>query len=78
MPPSPQLHSITGSLQSLPRKRVLVVNCYFDDTRQPLRRTTKVPQAVGPIYLAGAFDRELCDVRCYTEVASGPLEDEAL
>ena len=63
---------------SLPRKRVLIVNCYFDDSRQPIRRTTKIPQAVGPIYLAGAFARELCDVRCYTELASGPLEDEAL
>ncbi len=61
-----------------PRKRVLVVNCYFDDSRQPIHRTTKVPQAVGPIYLAGAFTRELCDVVCYTEVASGPLEDETL
>lgn len=61
-----------------PRKRVLIVNCYFDDSRQPIQRTTKVPQAVGPIYLAGAFARELCDVRCYTEVASGPLEDERL
>jgi hopanoid C-2 methylase len=60
------------------RKRVLVVNCYFDDSRQPIRRTTKIPQAVGPIYLAGAFSRELCDVRCYTELASGPLEDEQL
>jgi len=57
---------------------VLIVNCYFDDSRQPIRRTTKIPQAVGPIYLAGAFDRELCDVRCYTELASGPLEDEKL
>lgn len=63
---------------SLSRKRVLIVNCYFDDSRQPIRRTTKIPQAVGPIYLAGAFARELCDVRCYTELASGPLEDEAL
>ncbi|HEU4478904.1 MAG TPA: radical SAM protein [Pyrinomonadaceae bacterium] len=63
---------------ALPRKRVLVVNCYFDDSRQPIRRTSKVPQAVGPIYLAGAFARELCDVSCYTEVASGPLEDEKL
>ncbi|MEP6635552.1 MAG: radical SAM protein [Acidobacteriota bacterium] len=62
----------------LPKKRVLIVNCYFDDSRQPIKRTTKVPQAVGPIYLAGAFSRELCDVRCYTEVASGPLEDEQL
>ncbi|HUE84039.1 MAG TPA: radical SAM protein [Pyrinomonadaceae bacterium] len=60
------------------RKRVLIVNCYFDDSRQPIHRTNKVPQAVGPIYLAGAFSRELCDVRCYTELASGPLEDERL
>jgi hypothetical protein len=69
---------IKSSNQSGPRKRVLVVNCYFDDSRQPIRRTTKIPQAVGPIYLAGAFARELCDVRCYTELASGPLEDEKL
>ena len=63
---------------SLPRKRVLIVNVYFDDRRYPTRQTTKIPQAVGPIYLAGAFDRELCDVRCYTELASGPFEDEKL
>jgi hypothetical protein len=62
----------------LPRKRVLIVNCYFDDSRQPIHRTNKIPQAVGPIYLAGAFSRELCDVRCYTELASGPLEAEDL
>ena len=62
---------------TLPRKRILVVNCYFDDSRQPIRRTSKIPQAVGPIYLAGAFARELCDVSCYTEVASGPLEDQS-
>lgn len=60
------------------RKRVLVVNCYFDDSRLPIHRTTKIPQAVGPIYLAGAFARQWCDVRCYTELASGPLEDEKL
>ena len=57
---------------------MLVVNCYFDDSRHPIRRTTKIPQAVGPIYLAGAFSRDLCEVRCYTELASGPLEDEDL
>jgi hypothetical protein len=62
----------------LPRKRVLVVNCYFDYSRQPIRRPTKFPQAVGPIYLAGAFAREACDVRCYDEVSSGPLESEEL
>ncbi len=60
------------------RKRVMIVNVYFDDSRRPIPKTTKIPQAVGPIYLAGAFKRELCDVRCYTELASGPLEDENL
>jgi hypothetical protein len=74
----PQPHRIRTPEAGLPRKRVLIVNCYFDDSRQPMRRTTKVPQAVGPLYLAGAFSRELCDVRCYTELASGPLEDESL
>jgi hypothetical protein len=72
-----EMHSPRNSV-ALPRKRVLIVNCYFDDSRQPIHRTNKLPQAVGPIYLAGAFARELCDVRCYTEVASGPLEDERL
>lgn len=62
----------------LPRKRVLVVNCYFDYSRAPIRRTTKIPQAVGPVYLAGAFSREICDVRCYNELSSGPLEDKQL
>jgi len=66
------------AVSRLPSKRVLVVNCYLDYSRAPIRRTTKIPQAVGPLYLAGAFSRELCDVRCYTELASGPLEDEEL
>jgi hypothetical protein len=57
---------------------VLIVNCYFDDSRRPLRRTTKVPQAMGPVYLAGAFAPETCDVRLYNELTSGPLEDEQL
>jgi hypothetical protein len=57
---------------------VLVVNCYFDDSRRPVRRTTKVPQAMGPVYLAGAFAPAHCDVRLYSELASGPLEDESL
>jgi hypothetical protein len=62
----------------LSRKRVLVVNCYFDYSREPIRRPTKFPQAVGPIFLAGAFSRELCEVRCYDELSSGPLTDAAL
>ena len=62
----------------LPRRRVLVVNCYFDYSRERIRRPTKFPQAVGPIFLAGAFSRQLCEVRCYDELSSGPLADPAL
>jgi hypothetical protein len=61
-----------------PRKRVLVVNCYVDETRAPLARLHKVPQPMGPVYLAAAFARDACDVRLYNELSHGPLEDEAL
>lgn len=60
------------------RKRVLIVNCYVDETREPIQRTHKVPQAMGPAYLAGAFAAERCDLRLYSELASGPLEEERL
>jgi hypothetical protein len=73
-----KIAAVPGNGSALPRKRVLVVNCYFDDSHRPIHRTNKIPQSVGPIYLAGAFSRELCDVKCYTELASGPLEDEQL
>ena len=69
---------IQNSRSHFPRKRILVVNCYFDYSREPIRRPSKFPQAVGPIFLAGAFSRELCEVRCYDEVSSGPLENELL
>jgi radical SAM superfamily enzyme YgiQ (UPF0313 family) len=59
-------------------KRVLIANCYFDDSRQPIRRAQKIPQAVGPLYLAGFFHPKLCEVRCYTELASGPLKDQQM
>ena len=62
----------------LVRKRILIVNCYADETRGPVSRTHKVPQAMGPAYLAGAFAPELCEIRLYSELAGGPLEDERL
>ncbi len=61
-----------------PRKRVLVVNAYFDDLRRDGGRPYSVPQAIGPPYLAGAFSPVLCDVRLYNEQYSGPLEDKDL
>ncbi len=58
------------------RKRILVVNCYFDYTRRSIPRPLKIPQSMAPVYLAGMFSAELCDVRIYNEQYSGPLEDE--
>lgn len=60
------------------RKRVLVVNCYFDDSRLPIRRTIQMPRPTAPAYLAGAFSPALCDIRLYDEMHSGPLENEQL
>ncbi|ODS31645.1 MAG: hypothetical protein SCARUB_03225 [Candidatus Scalindua rubra] len=60
------------------RKRILIVNCYFDYTRLSVPRPFKAPQAMAPVYLAGAFSAELCDIRMYNEQYSGPLEDEHL
>jgi hypothetical protein len=41
-------------------------------------RNTQIPQAMGPVYLAGAFASDACDVRLYDEMSSGPLEDEKM
>jgi hypothetical protein len=61
------------------RKRILIVNCYFDDdSRQPRPRTHKLPKPMGAVYLAGAFSPDCCDVRLYCEMYSGPLDDSHL
>lgn len=60
------------------RKRVLIVNAYFDDSHRPLHRRLKVPQAMGPAYLAGVLSRERCDIRLYSELRGGPLEDRRI
>lgn len=60
------------------KKRILIVNCFFDEMRFGFGRNTQVPQAMGPVYLAGAFSPHACDIRLYNEMSSGPLEDEKL
>jgi hopanoid C-2 methylase len=60
------------------RKRVLIVNCYVDELRLPVARPRKLPQSLAPAFLAGALDPQRCEVRLYSELFSGPLEDEAL
>ena len=56
------------------RKRVLVVNCYFPELRQPVKLTHEVPNALVPVMLAGAFSQRFCDVRIHNEVSHGFLE----
>ena len=60
------------------KKRILIVNCFFDEMRFKVGRNTQIPQAMGPVYLAGAFASDACDVRLYDEMSSGPLEDEKM
>ena len=59
-------------------KRVLIVNAFFDDRRLYMPYPRKVPQAMAPFYLAGAFSRKQCEVRVFNEHHSGPLQDAAL
>jgi radical SAM superfamily enzyme YgiQ (UPF0313 family) len=58
----------------VPKKRVLVVNGYFPETREPVRLTHEVPNTLAPVLLAGAFAPEHCEIRLYNEVSSGHLE----
>jgi hypothetical protein len=64
--------------QTRNKKKILIVNAYLDDSHQSIARSNKVPPAMGPVYLAGAFSRETCEVQLYNEQYSGPLEDERL
>ncbi len=58
----------------IPKKRVLIVNGYFPEVREPVKLTHEVPNTLAPVFLAGAFSREHCEIRLYNEVSSGFLE----
>lgn len=73
----PTLHARTPGGPAR-RRRVLVVNAYFDHHRRLGPRRKSIPQAMAPAYLAGAFARERCEVMAYNEQHSGPLTDQAL
>ncbi|HSO24836.1 MAG TPA: cobalamin-dependent protein, partial [Chondromyces sp.] len=59
-------------------RRALIVNCYADETRRPVARRHKVPNTLGPVFLAGGLSPERWEIRLHNEVSDGPLEDEAL
>ncbi len=56
--------------------RVLIVNCHLSDERPALRAPTTVLRPMAPVYLAGAFAFDSCDVRPHDEHTGGWLEDE--
>ena len=58
----------------LPRKNVLVVNAYFPEVREPIKRRNEAPNALAPVLLAGHFDPRHCEIRLYNEVNSGFIE----
>lgn len=60
------------------RKRVLVVNAFFDEYRRSSGSPYRIPSAMGPVHLAGAFDPKTVEVRVYNEQSGGPLRDPAL
>jgi len=62
----------------IPRKKVLIVNCYFDEMRASVSRSFKLPQSMAPVYLAGVLNPETCDLRLWNEQSSGHLTDRAL
>lgn len=57
------------------KPRVLVVIAHFDEMRRNMGRPNFIPQGVAHAYLAGAFHPDRVDIRLYSEVYSGPLED---
>jgi len=56
----------------------LIVNAYFDDLRRTHGRFYSVPKSLGPVYLAGAFAADSCEIALYNEQSSGALEDPHL
>ena len=60
------------------RKRVLIVNVFFDEYRCTTGSPYRVPQTMAPCFLAGAFSARACDLRIYNEQYSGVLRDAHL
>jgi len=54
-----------------PRKKVLIINCYFPEMREAIKRRNEVPDALAPALLAGFFSTEHCEIKLYNEVHSG-------
>jgi len=60
------------------RKRVLIVNVFLDEYRRTTGSPYRIPQAMAPCFLAGAFSTQACDLRICNEQYSGVLRDADL
>ena len=59
---------------TIPAKKILIINCYFPEMREAIKRRNEVPDALAPVLLAGYFSREHCEIKLYNEVHSGFVE----
>jgi radical SAM superfamily enzyme YgiQ (UPF0313 family) len=57
-----------------PVKKILIINCYFPEMREPIKRRNEVPDSLAPVLLGGFFSQEHCEVKLYNEVNSGFIE----
>lgn len=55
-------------------RKILIVNCYFPEMREPIKRRNEVPDALAPVLLGGYFSQQLCEIKLYNEVHSGFIE----
>ena len=60
------------------RKKILIVNVFFDDFHRTTGSPWRVPRGSGPVFLAGAFNSATTDIRLYSEQTDGYLLDAGL
>ena len=58
------------------KKRVLIVNAYFDPWRNATPTRFLVPRPLAPFFLAGHFNPQVCDVQVWDEVFHGLMLDK--
>ena len=55
-------------------KKVLILNVYFPEMRESIKRVNEAPNTSAPVLLAGYFSQTHCEVKLYNEVNSGSIE----
>jgi hypothetical protein len=68
------IHPPRLRMPSRSRKRVLIVNCYFPETREAIQLPNEMPMPLAPIHLAGFFEPARWEIRIHNEVSHGFLE----